>query len=142
LDTLKINIIRINAKNKDILLQIDEEIFDEKVKTNLLSEYVDENNHILLVAIHNNLVIGQVLGVVHKHPNKKTELYIDDLAVSEKLQRKGIATKLLNELYLIGKRKGCKEIWVATEPKNTVALKFYKSMKLSKRTVIVFEGTF
>jgi len=47
---------------------------------------------------------------------------------------------MLNELYAIGKIRGCEEIWVATEPENEQAKGFYASMNLSVRAALVFEG--
>jgi len=140
IDRHLVEIRRIDDNNKNILFNVDRDIFDEKIDLSLVVEYAKEESHIMLVAIYEDLVIGQVLGVVHRHPDKKTELYIDDLAISERFQRKGIATQLLQELYLIGKQKGCKEVWVATEPDNDEALKFYKSMQLSINTAVIFEG--
>jgi aminoglycoside 6'-N-acetyltransferase I len=95
-----------------------------------------EQNNILLVAINEGVVIGQVLAVIHRHPDKPTESYIDDLGVSEKFRRRGIATRLLKQLYIIGVERGCEEVWVATEPDNEPAIKFYNSLNLEARKVI------
>jgi hypothetical protein len=35
---------------------------------------------------------------------------------------------------------GCEEVWVAAEPDNEPAKKFYKSLNLSTRKTIIFEG--
>ncbi|MBI5294254.1 MAG: GNAT family N-acetyltransferase [Chloroflexi bacterium] len=133
-------IIQLNESNMDILDHYDEDIFDEKIVPHRLSALVREPSQIMLVAVSEGLVVGQVLAVIHKHPDKPTELYIDDLAVSEKVQRRGIATRLLEELFMIGVQRGCEEVWVATEPENEPAKKFYSSLNLSTRTAEVFEG--
>lgn len=133
-------IIRITKNNQSFLNCLDEEIFDEKVEPEKLQAYAADPNHIMLVAQHNHQIIGQILGVIHRHPDKATELYIDDLAVSESFQRNGIATQLAKKLIELGKRQGCEEIWVATEPDNTAANLFYRSLNLTPRSVNVFEG--
>ncbi|MFK8018618.1 MAG: GNAT family N-acetyltransferase [Pseudomonadales bacterium] len=135
-----IEIVTVSTDTMAVLKNIDEAIFDEKIEPSLLEKYVHEESHIMLVAVFNKLVIGQVLGVIHKHPDKNTELYIDDLAVSENLQRKNIGSKLLDALFDIGRKRGAEEVWVATEPENTTAIKFYESLGLVKRNVVVFEG--
>lgn len=135
-----IEIIQLNVGNANLLQNLDEEIFDEKIDFERLAVYLKELNHIMIVAVSENVVVGQVLGVIHRHPDKPTELYIDDLAVSEKLRRKGIATQMLEKVISIGTKQGCEEIWVATEPDNEPAIEFYKSLNLAKRTVVVFEG--
>ena len=137
---MALEIIQLGESNIDILNNYDEDIFDEKIDSRRLTAMLKEQNNILLVAINEGIVIGQVLAVIHRHPDKPTELYIDDLGVSEKFQRRGIATRLLEQLYIIGVERGCEEIWVATEPDNEPAIKFYNSMNLAARKVIVFEG--
>ena len=137
---MAIEIIQLSESNMDVLNNYDEDIFDEKIDTYRLTTMLKERNNILLVAVNEGVVIGQVLGVIHRHPDKPTELYIDDLGVSEKFQRCGIATRLIEQLYIIGIDRGCEEVWVATEPENEPAIKFYESLNLAARKVIVFEG--
>ncbi|MBK7456566.1 MAG: GNAT family N-acetyltransferase [Anaerolineales bacterium] len=137
---MTIEIIQLGESNMDIFNQYDEDIFDEKIDAGRLAAMLKEQNNILLAAVHDGVVIGQVLAVIHRHPDKPTELYIDDLGVSEKFQRRGIATRLLEQMYIIGVERGCEEVWVATEPDNEPAIKFYDSLNLIARKVIVFEG--
>ena len=137
---MAIEIIQLSESNMDVLNNYDEDIFDEKIDTYRLAAMLKERNNILLVAVNEGVVIGQVLGVIHRHPDKPTELYIDDLGVSEKFQRRGVATRLIEQLYIIGIDRGCEEVWVATEPENEPAIKFYESLNLAARKVIVFEG--
>ena len=137
---MAIEIIQLSESNMNVLNNYDEDIFDEKIDTYRLAAMLKERNNILLVAVNESVVIGQVLGVTHRHPDKPTELYIDDLGVSEKFQRRGIATRLLEQLYTIGRDRGCEEVWVATEPENEPTIKFFESLNLAARKVIVFEG--
>ncbi len=137
---MTIEIVRIDEHNRALLDNLDEEIFDEAVDPGCLAVYVKEQSHLMLVAILEGTVIGQVLAVVHRQPDRATELYIDNLAVSEKFQRLGIATKLLTKLFAIGKKNGCDEVWVAVDPDNEQAKKFYRSMNLSVSTALIFEG--
>lgn len=137
---MTIEIIQLDEGNMDILNNYDEDIFDEKIDTLRLAALLKEQNSILLVAVNEGTVIGQVLAVIHRHPDKPTELYIDDLGVSEKFQRHGIATRMLEKLFIIGVERGCEEVWVATEPENEPAIKFYDSLHLEARKVMVFEG--
>ena len=105
-----------------------------------MAKYVTEESHIMLIALHKNVVIGQVLSVIHRHPDKSTELYVDDLGVSPKFQRQGIATLMFKELLLLARERGCKEIWMTTEPDNEQAKGFYSSLNLGARAALIFEG--
>lgn len=136
---MKIDIVHISRDKFDLLSEVEEEVFDEKVDLARLEKYVQEESHIMFVAIRDGIVIGQVMAVIHLHPDKATELYIDDLGVSPKFQRQGVATSMLKATIALGKQRGCEEIWVATEPDNNQANGFYKSLGLQMRNVLVFE---
>lgn len=137
---MAIDIVQIDQGCSERLQVVAEDVFDEKVDLDRLTKCVQDDSHILVVAVHENIVVGQVLAIVHLHPDKATELYIDDLGVSPKFHRQGIATSMLKTLFALGKRKGCEEIWVATEPDNIEAKGFYNSLNLSVRDAVVFEG--
>lgn len=134
-----VEIVRIDATNKALLERVDD-VFDGSIKPDRVAAYVAQANHHMLVAVADGRVIGQVLAVVHRHPDKPTELYIDDLAVAEAHQRQGIATRLVRAAIEQGRRAGCEEIWVGTEPDNEAAGAFYRSLELSVRTALIFEG--
>jgi len=137
-DVIKIR--RLDETNLDLLEGADPEIFDEDVKLKLAEALVKDRGHIMLFAVKNDCVIGQILGNVHKHLDKLTELYIDDLAVSDNYLRQGVASLLVRELIKIAKQEGCKQVWIATEPNNEPANKLYESLGLSKSTAFIFDG--
>ena len=58
---------------------------------------------------------------------KKTELYIDEVGVTPALQRHGIARRMLDEMFALGKALGCEEAWVGTETDNGPARGLYES---------------
>ena len=72
-------------------------------------------------------VVGQVAAVVHRYPDKPTELYIDEVGVTPALWRQGIARRMLDEMFALGKALGCEEAWVGTEPNNGPARGLYES---------------
>ena len=72
-------------------------------------------------------VVAQVAAVVHRHPDKATELYIDEVGVAPAFQRQGIARWMLDEMFAIGRARGCKEAWVGTEHDNVPARRLYES---------------
>ncbi|MHA6644083.1 GNAT family N-acetyltransferase [Mesorhizobium sp. A623] len=66
-------------------------------------------------------VAAQVAAVIHRHPYKVTELYIDEVGVAQHWRRKGLATALLICMLDRGRSLGAREAWVGTEPGNTAA---------------------
>lgn len=136
---MNIDVVRIESHNTHLLERV-ADVFDETIKPELVARYVAESNHLMLVAVADGLVVGQVLGVVHRHPDKLTELYVDDLAVDDTLRRRGVASRLMNTLIAMAREQGCNEVWVATEPDNEAARGLYESLGLAVRTSLIYEG--
>jgi aminoglycoside 6'-N-acetyltransferase I len=71
--------------------------------------------------------VGQTAAVVHRHPDKPTELtYIDEVGVAAGYRRQGIARRMLAAMLELGKAIGCEEAWVGTEPDNLPARGLYE----------------
>jgi ribosomal protein S18 acetylase RimI-like enzyme len=136
---MEFEIVRIGPESAALLERV-ADVFDEPIRPDRVAAYVGEPNHLMLVAVVDGLVVGQVLAVVHRHPDKATELYVDDLGVAEAHRRHGVATALLRELVRLGREDGCEEIWVATEHDNVAALGLYESLGLSMRSAAIFEA--
>jgi ribosomal protein S18 acetylase RimI-like enzyme len=136
---MAIDIVRIDAGSTGLLATVDE-VFDEPIDRDRVEALVAESNHILLVAVSGGVVVGQCLGVIHRHPDKATELYLDDLAVADSLKRRGIATRLINEAIRLGKERGCEEIWVGAEPDNEEANSLYEALGLKMVPMGMWEG--
>jgi aminoglycoside 6'-N-acetyltransferase I len=137
---MDIRIKRIGKVDAYILGHVAEDVFDHEVTAERLASYLDEPNHILCVAVVDGLVVGQARAVVHSHPDKSPELYIDNAGVASAFQRKGIATQMLAEIIQFGKERGCREVWVGTESDNESAKALYHSLGLKMQTVAMFEG--
>lgn len=136
---MPVEIVRIDANNAALLDNVGD-VFDEPIEPNRVAAYVRKPDHIMLVAVSEGVVVGQCLSVIHRHPDKPTELYLDDLAVADSLKRRGVATKLIRQTIKIGKEHGCKEIWVLTEPDNVEANGLYKALGLICVPALMWEG--
>jgi len=137
---MSITIVRLDEHSLHLLEHVAEDVFDEPVDSTRARALVALSNHILMLAVAEDRVVGQALGMIHHHPDKVTELYVDDLGVAPNWQRQGIATRLVQALMAEGRPYGAMEVWVATEPENANARAFYDSLGLVSREAIVFEG--
>ena len=81
----------------------------------------------MIVALADSVVVGQCAAVIHRHPDKLSELYIDEVGVTPAFQRQGIARKMLDAMFAIGREHDCEEAWVGTEPDNVPARALYES---------------
>jgi ribosomal protein S18 acetylase RimI-like enzyme len=107
--------------------RVAEDVFDAPIDPDRLAAYLAEPCHHMVVALRAGEVVGQVAAVIHRHPDKPAELYIDEVGVTPALQRQGIARRMLAEMLALGKALGCEEAWVGTEVDNDPARGLYQS---------------
>ena len=114
-----------------LLGYVAEDVFDASIDAVRLAAYLAQPGHHMIVAMHGEVVVGQTAAVVHRHPDKPTELYIDEVGVAEGYRRQGIARRMLELMLAHGKAIGCEEAWVGTEPDNLPARGLYEQRRQS-----------
>lgn len=124
----KIEIRRLDPGDASVLDRVAEDVFDAPINKKRLAVCLREPGHLFFVAICDGEVVGQARGMIHFHPDKEDELYIDNLGVTPAFQRRSLGTKLIKALLAAGKDHGCKEAWVATEADNLPARRLYESL--------------
>ena len=75
-----------------------------------------------------HVVAGLAAYVLEKFERERSEVYIYDLAVAEAHRRRGLATRLIEELKRVAKHKGAYVIFVQADPPDAPALKLYESL--------------
>ena len=124
-----------------LFVSIAEDVFDAPVSSARLTAYLAEAGHHMIVALDGDLIVGQVAAVVHRHPDKPTELYLDELGVAPSHQRQGIGRRLLEEMLALGRRLGCEEVWVGTEHDNVPARALYRQRLGEAEEFVLYVGT-
>ena len=109
--------------------RVAEDVFDAPIDAIRLAAYLSQPGHHMIVAMHGEVVVGQTAAVVHRHPDKPTELYIDEVGVAENYRQQGIARRMLELMLAHGKAIGCEEAWVGTEPDNLPAHALYEQRR-------------
>lgn len=127
-----IEIVRVSPGNAPLLDCVAEDVFDEPVRAERLKAYLAEPGHVMLVAVSGGIVVGQCAAVIHRHPDKVTELYIDEVGIAPAFQRKGVGRALVERMIGIGRELGCGEAWVGTEPDNLPARGLYESLEVKR----------
>ena len=117
---------RLTATDHDVFIRIAPDVFDEPVDASRLVAYLATPGHIMVVAIDDGSIVGQCAGVVHRHPDKPTELYVDEIGTASTHRRQGIARAMLDELFAWGRELGCEEAWLGTELDNDAANALYR----------------
>ncbi|MER8625956.1 GNAT family N-acetyltransferase [Mesorhizobium sp. M1143] len=126
---MSVEIRRLYPGDDALVKRIAEDVFDEPVRADRLSAYLASSGHMMIVALADGVVVGQCAAVIHRHLDKVSELYIDEVGVSPAHQRHGIARKMLDAMFALGREQGCGEAWVGTEPDNVPARALYESRK-------------
>lgn len=116
----------IDANNTDRLAHIAPGVFDHDLDPERLQTYLANPHNWLCVALKDDWVVGMVMSVVHHHPDKPTEIYLDEIGTGRDWRRQGIAESLIKALCARAEKAGIDEIWVATESDNWPARALYE----------------
>lgn len=119
---------RLVGRDAAVLDHVAEDVFDEPVDPQRRAAYLAAPGHMMVVALEGDLVVGQCAGVVHHHPDKPTELYIDEVGTASTHRRQGVARAMLAELFAWGRELGCEEAWLGTELDNDAANALYRGL--------------
>jgi len=135
---MDLDIVRVGPAETGLLERVAEDVFDDAIDPRRLAAYVAEPGHLMVVAVSGGEVIGQARGMVHRHPDQPTELYIDNLGVTPERRREGVAMRLLDELVAWGRSLGCEEAWVGTEVDNAPARALYEGRGSEAETIVMY----
>ena len=130
---------RLSSGDGAIRAHVAEDVFDEPIDAARTIAYLASPDHLMLVAIADGVVIAQIAAVIHRHPDKPTELYIDEVGVTPAHQRQGIARAMMVEMFAWGKSLGCEEAWVGTETDNIPARRLYETLGAPGDTFVMYE---
>jgi len=114
------------------------DVFDEPVRPDRLAAYLRSPGHLMVLAFEGGRVVGQCAGVLHRHPDKPTELYIDEVGTASTHRRRGIARQMMDELFAWGRELGCEEAWLGTETDNEPAKALYRRYRPTEDEVIQY----
>jgi aminoglycoside 6'-N-acetyltransferase I len=136
--TAALEIRQVGPGDAHLFQHVAPDVFDEPIHADRLAAYLAEPNHMMLVALWDGEIVAQVAAVVHRHPDKVTELYIDEVGVTPSLHRQGIARRMLDRMFALGQAQGCGEAWVGTELDNLPAKGLYESRGARGETFVMY----
>jgi aminoglycoside 3-N-acetyltransferase I len=94
-----------------------------------LRSLLAKRDFIALVSVASDEVVGGLAAyVLEKFEQERQEIYIYDLAVQGQHRRKGIATKLINELRGIARERDAYVIYVQADKVDDAAIALYESL--------------
>lgn len=140
---MNVEIRQLRPGEEAVLARVAPDVFDQQIDPQRAAAYLAEPSHFMFVAIVDGVVVGQCAAVVHRHPDKPNELYIDEVGVTPTLHRRGIATRMLDAMLEFAQSIGCEEAWVGTEIDNRPARGLYRRFQpKTEGTFVMFEYEF
>lgn len=101
-------------------------LFDGPPLPTALSDFFAKPDHHLILALSDGTPVGFVSGVELTHPDKGTEMYLNEVAVDAGQRRRGIGTTLVNALEELARERGCHAMWVLTDVDNEAAIRTFQ----------------
>jgi aminoglycoside 6'-N-acetyltransferase I len=133
-----VNLTQITAANTHLLTRTAPDVFDEAIDPARLAAFVAADGHFMAVAMDGDVAIAQIRAMVQHQPDAPPVLYIDNLAVTDAYQSRGIGRSLVQSALAWGADMGCDEAWVATELDNHPALALYRAFESEPMEAVAF----
>jgi aminoglycoside 6'-N-acetyltransferase I len=114
-------------------------VFDNVIDERSAKEFLKDARHHLAVAIESGLVVGFASAVHYIHPDKPSELWINEVGVEPHHRNLGLGKALLSTLFEAGRNAGCVNAWVLTERGNEPAMRIYSSLGGVESEQVMFE---
>jgi ribosomal protein S18 acetylase RimI-like enzyme len=103
-----------------------EHLFDHPVDLEATRRFLADGANVLLIAYEGDEPAGFVSGTALSHPDyAKPEMFLNELAVDQAFQRRGIGRALVAELWRLAQARGCRGMWVLTDDDNVPANRVY-----------------
>jgi aminoglycoside 6'-N-acetyltransferase I len=132
-------LIRLLGESDAALLQAcADDVFDNAISRELAAEFLGDARHHIVAAIADGTLIGFASAVHYVHPDKASEMWINEVGVAESHRGQGIGKRLLAAMLSHGRILGCTEAWVVTEVENATAQRLYASVGGASRNVVYF----
>jgi ribosomal protein S18 acetylase RimI-like enzyme len=117
----------LQGEDHAVLRKLAPDVFDKPIDARLLAEFLADARHHLAVAIDRDLVVGMASAVHYVHPDKRAQMFINEVGVSSSYRRRGLAQRLVQALVGEARRLQCTEAWVLADADNEVARALYRS---------------
>lgn len=128
----------ITPANAHLLEKVAPGTFDHAIDPARLERYLANPMNWMCVAMKDDLVVSMCMCVIHDHPDKPTELFLDEIGTGDDWRRQGAARLLMKKVFERADAEGIEEIWLGTEPDNDAANGLYQSFKHKREDAVIY----
>ena len=128
----------ISAANAGLLDRVAPGTFDHALDPERLARYLANPNNWMCVAMADGVVVSMGMCVVHDHPDKPTELFLDEIGTGEEWRRQGAARCVMKKIFERADEHGIEEIWLGTEPDNIAARALYEGTGAKPEDALIY----
>lgn len=118
----------LGAGDLDFLCATADDLFDHPIDRAQAAAFLGDPAHVISVAVADGDIVGFASGTILLHPDQPPVFFVNEVGVRDAWQRRGIARALMDRLMTAARSKGCKGIWLGTEPDNAAALGLYRAL--------------
>ena len=116
----------IQREEHAVLDKLAPDVFDKPIDLRLWAEFLADPRHHLAVATDGDLIVGMASGVHYVHPDKRPQMFINEVSVSSAYRRRGLGRRLIQALKDEAARLHCTEAWVLADANNESARALYR----------------
>ncbi|MFD0871537.1 GNAT family N-acetyltransferase [Paenibacillus residui] len=121
-----------DSQFSDLVLLFNEEFESPSltyVNTKNIGNLLNNLKFVCIVAQIDNRIIGGLTAYeLEMYDREGSSMYIYDLAVNKEYQRKGIGSRLVNEIIMLCKSKNIEDLFVQADGVDQHAISFYKKI--------------
>ena len=131
-----LQIVKLSAENVGLLDNIAPGVFDNDIRPDQRDAFIANQSHHMVLAHLSGLVVGMASGFIYFHPDKDPSMVVLEVGVGDDWLRRGIGTKLMENLLEIAEEGGCEEAWLGTETDNHPALALYRGLDFGEESLM------
>jgi ribosomal protein S18 acetylase RimI-like enzyme len=125
-DVDSIEIRPLGPQDLALLCATPPDVFDDSVNPEWAAAFLADPSNLILVALDRGVICGMVTATKLGHPDKPSQLFINEVGVHSDWQGRGVGRRLMTAILAEGRAKGASTAWVLTEAGNTAARALYR----------------
>ncbi len=132
---------RLDSCNSVLLERLDQDVFDNAIDEVQLRAFLDDPRHFMFIAVVDGTVVGMASAVELFHPDKKPQVFINEVGVASACRNQGIGRSLVDAVLDASRARGCVYAWLGTDIDNEAAQACFGSVSAGEKpqTFLLYE---